>query len=371
MDNITKEQYKTLVTKLLELILGDISIKTVKQKKEEGENHNYHSVFDGDGKDVMNIWIKGPKSKGCKRDLTLEPALTEKMEGYIPFYKHKRFSEVLVDYVYNHTGIKCDCVQYDYEFQNVVDDSDDEEYEYTTSKTRRYNVKKKKNIKESLTERSNLENIIYDFLQDDFYPDYNWGPELFDFYNADVEEYGSVIFYINDSEAYVYYDDGTLEIMPWVCEKLNDYFNDSWYSVFKSWFEEHSGLKVKMMIDSTNNNRLLEESIDKNKKLLKDIIGFDFTGRIEQITSSYDVPMIFDDCIGSGMINRYLNFWGPMYIFSIRGSRILYQDRGDFEWFMYDDCIEYVDNEIPEKLGIAILGLRFSDIINMYFQEEE
>ncbi len=142
-------------------------------------------------------------------------------------------------------GIKCDCVQYDYDFKEEkhVDDEGDE-YEYTDSKTRRYNVKKKKKIKESVDGKSSLENLIYEFLNDDFYPDYNWGPELFDFYREDVKEHGLIPFYINDSEAYVYYDDGTLEIMPWVCEKLNEYFNDLWYSVFKSWFEENSGLKV-------------------------------------------------------------------------------------------------------------------------------
>ena len=55
------------------------------------------------------------------------------------------------------------------------------------------------------------------------------------------------------------------------------------------------------------------------------------------------------------------------------GYNYLYQDRGDFEWFMSDDenCTDYVDDEIPERLGISILGLRFSDIVDMYFQEEE
>jgi len=137
--------------------------------------------------------------------------------------------------------------------------------------------------------RSNLENIIYSFLQDDFYPDYNWGPELFDFYREDVEQYGSVPFYINDSEAYVYYDDGTLEIMPWVCEKLNEYFNDLWYSVFKSWFEENSGLKVSMMVDSRNNNRLLQESTD-NSNIVEEIMkhtGIKYDGH-EFLERSYD-----------------------------------------------------------------------------------
>jgi hypothetical protein len=290
------------------------------------------------------------------------------LENYVPYFKHKIFSKVLVDYVYDKTGEKCDCVDYPKDYKKGDPNSD---YGYFDSRFA-YNVKKKKRIHfESIDERQSLDEIIYNFLEDDYYPDYNWGPELFDFYKNDVEEYGSATFYINDSEGYVYYDDGTLEIMPWVCEKLNEYFNDSWYPTFKGWFEENSGLVVSRIIDSTNNNVLLSESTDKNKKLINGIVGFDFSNRITQITSSYDVPMVFDDCIGGGMINRYLNFWGPMYLFSLRGSKILYQDRGDFEWFMYDDCIEYVDNEIPEKLGISIMGLRFSDIINMYFTEEE
>ncbi len=263
---ITEEQYGHLVTNLLDLLLGNITIKTVKEKKEDGNKEDYHSVFNEDGETVMTIWVKGPlRSKGCKKDLTLENSLIEKFEQYMPHYKHKMFSKVLVNYIYDKFGIKCDCVQYDYDFKEEkhVDDEGDE-YEHTTSKTRRYNVKKKKKIKESVDGKSSLENLIYEFLNDDFYPDYNWGPELFDFYREDVKEHGLIPFYINDSEAYVYYDDGTLEIMPWVCEKLNEYFNDLWYSVFKSWFEENSGLKVSMMVDSKNNNRLLQESTDNS-----------------------------------------------------------------------------------------------------------
>ena len=288
---ITEEQYGHLVTNLLDLLLGNITIKTVKEKKEDGNKEDYHSVFNEDGETVMTIWVKGPlRSKGCKKDLTLENTLIEKFENYMPYYKHKMFSKVLVNYIYDKFGIKCDCVQYDYDFKEEkhVDDEGDE-YEYTDSKTRRYNVKKKKKIKESVDGKSSLENLIYEFLNDDFYPDYNWGPELFDFYREDVKEHGLIPFYINDSEAYVYYDDGTLEIMPWVCEKLNEYFNDLWYSVFKSWFEENSGLKVSMMVDPRNNNRLLQESID-NSNIVEEIMkhtGIKYDGH-EFLERSYD-----------------------------------------------------------------------------------
>jgi hypothetical protein len=189
---ITESQYKSLVTRLLDILLGDITIKTVKEKKEEGDKSDNHSVFDEYGELVMNIWVKGKlRNRGCKKDLTLASGLLEKFEQYMPYYRHKIFSEVLVEYVYDKFGIKCDCVEYDYGYEDKkhVDD-DGDEYTHTEYKTKKYNVKKKKKIKESTNERSNLENIIYSFLQDDFYPDYNWGPELFDFYREDVEEHG-------------------------------------------------------------------------------------------------------------------------------------------------------------------------------------
>jgi len=369
---ITESQYKSLVTSLLDILLGNITIKTVKEKKEEGDKSDHHSIFDEYGDLVMTIWVKGKiRNRGCKKDLTLESSILEQFERYMPYYRHKIFSKVLVEYVYDKFGIKCDCVQYDYKYEEKkhVDD-DGDEYSYTEFKTKKYNVKKKKKIKESTNERSNLENIIYSFLQDDFYPDYNWGPELFDFYREDVEEHGMIPFYINDSEGYVYYDDGTLEIMPWVCKKLDEYFNGSWYSVFKDWFEENSGLIVSRIVDSRNNGVMLGESIDKNKKLINNIVGFDFSDRIKQITSTYDVPMEFDECLTSESINLYLNFWGPIYLFDLDGVKYLYQDRG-FEFFMDEYCNDYVDDEIHERIGIDLLGLRFSDIIDMYFNEEE
>jgi hypothetical protein len=113
------------------------------------------------------------------------------------------------------------------------------------------------------------------------------------------------------------------------------------------------------------------ENLDKNKKFLTNLMGMDFTGKIKQVTSSYDVPMSFDEGVGPELIRRWLNHWGPMYLVNINGKNYLYQDRGDFEMFIDEEGFDYVDNEIPEKLGIDIMGLRFSDIIDMYFNEEE
>jgi len=114
----------------------------------------------------------------------------------------------------------------------------------------------------------------------------------------------------------------------------------------------------------------INESNDKNKRFLKKKLGIDFTNGIQQVTSTYDVPMEFDNGIGSDSIRRYLNNFGPMYLFELDGIKYLYQDRG-FEFFIDENGFDYVDNEIPEMLGIDEMGLRFSNILDLYFSEEE
>jgi len=113
-----------------------------------------------------------------------------------------------------------------------------------------------------------------------------------------------------------------------------------------------------------------DSMLEKNKKFLKNKLGIDFTNGIQQVTSSYDVPMEFDYGIGSDSIRRYLNNFGPMYLFELDGIKYLYQDRG-FEFFIDENGFDYVDGEIPEMLGIDEMGLRFSNIIDLYFKEEE
>ena len=132
------------------------------------------------------------------------------------------------------------------------------------------------------------------------------------------------------------------------------------------------GLKFSDVIDTIfNEEEPLNEDVDKNKKFLNKIMGIDFTDKIEQITSSYDVPMEFDRHFAKGMINRYLNNYGPMYLFELDGHRYLYLDVGDHEKFIDEKGNIFIENEIPERLGIDIMGLRFSDIIDIYFNEEE
>ena len=117
----------------------------------------------------------------------------------------------------------------------------------------------------------------------------------------------------------------------------------------------------------SENNSMTE----KNKRFLKKKLGIDFTNGIQQITSTYDVPMEFDRNIPSAMVNRYLNKFGPMYLFELDGKKYLYLDVGVHEKFIDEDGNIYIENEIPEMIGIGEMGLRFSDIIDLYFSEED
>ena len=128
-------------------------------------------------------------------------------------------------------------------------------------------------------------------------------------------------------------------------------------------------INMKIIITETQLKNIFE-TYNNAKNFLKDNFGIDFSGQIKQITSTYDVPMSFDDGIAPSTINMYLNHWGPMYLFELDGVKYLYQDRGDFEMFIDEEGFDYVDNEIPEQLGIAEMGFTFSDILNMYFEEE-
>jgi len=100
---------------------------------------------------------------------------------------------------------------------------------------------------------SKMDSTIRSYLTHYIHPDYNWGPELHNFYRKDVKEHGGYDFEINDVVAYSYYNDDeyhkTLIIEEWLVDKLSTLFGNFWQPVFKKWFEENSGLKVKQMIE--------------------------------------------------------------------------------------------------------------------------
>jgi len=181
-----------------------------------------------------------------------------------------------------------------------------------------------------------------------------------------IDAYGPLYYFVLDGENFVYKDREDYEM----------YINDKGKSYLEGEITDRlglsdMGLNFSDVIDAFHNEgEPLNENVDKNKKFLTNLMGIDFTGNIEQVTSTYDVPMEFDNNISPVAINYYLNKFGPMYLFELDGIKYLYQDQDHGDFFI-DDYGFYYNDEIPEQLGIDDLGLRFSDIINIFFNEEE
>jgi hypothetical protein len=129
---------------------------------------------------------------------------------------------------------------------------------------------------------------------------------------------------------------------------------------------------MKYIIKESQYVHLLE-NLEKNKKFLSNVMGMDFTGKLKQITSAYKVPYNFYRK-GGITLNHAMSFiktFGPMYFFELDGIEYLYLDREGKDWFIDENGVTYTHDEIPRVLGINVMGLRFSDIIDMYFNEEE
>ena len=99
--------------------------------------------------------------------------------------------------------------------------------------------------------RDGLAEYIYKYLDENWYPDYGW-QSLID-YQHEVDEYGSVTFYVNDNLTFDYTkyenDYKKLDIHPILYDEMEGLFSiddddDEWVKLIGNWFEKNTGLKV-------------------------------------------------------------------------------------------------------------------------------
>ena len=109
--------------------------------------------------------------------------------------------------------------------------------------------------------------IIRKYLDDAFTPDYGWGNNTrHGSYQDDVDRYGDIVFFLNDTDSYIYYGCNAnagpedeffagyghlhnyecplLSVYPRASETLTSLFGNKWLPVFKEWFEENTKLEV-------------------------------------------------------------------------------------------------------------------------------
>ena len=117
---------------------------------------------------------------------------------------------------------------------------------------------------------------------------------------------------------------------------------------------------------------------NKNKEFLINVMGEDLTGKIKEIKDGSDIPRRFHKYFDLNGVKGQIDMVGPMYLVKIRGNYYLYQDQSKFyqshnnasfgEMFWDEDGKRDYSNKILEELGIDIMGLKFSDIIDIFFK---
>ena len=119
---ISKDQYRRVLLKFLDSFIKGFLVDPYE------EENSYRNVKTSNGDEFATLWHAGPISKGCKRELSLANEFTNDFESFIPINRKKVFSEVVLEYFILKTGIKCDCVEFDYftgkygEFDSYDDD---------------------------------------------------------------------------------------------------------------------------------------------------------------------------------------------------------------------------------------------------------
>lgn len=159
----------------------------------------------------------------------------------------------------------------------------------------------------------------------------------------------------------------TIPIMSYIgdTEDLEDYLED---------IHIEEAIKFLKKLNHRRNNPL-KEDVDKNKKFLSNVIGEDVINSIQKITSPNQLPIEFLKSIGVSVIQRYIDAYGPLYYFVLDGGPFIYKERvspkGEvYEMYITNKGKAFLDGEITEQLGLSVMGLRFSDVIDTIFNKE-
>jgi len=114
----------------------------------------------------------------------------------------------------------------------------------------------------------------------------------------------------------------------------------------------------------------------KFKDFLRNKFNFDLTGKIEMITSRYQVPRTFDSIIPDNVAKRLLNSYGPMYLITMNENKdmvYIFQPQkngNEIDDLILDRYGWLTDREFMKMWGIDKLGLDMNVLIDIYFEEE-
>lgn len=125
---------------------------------------------------------------------------------------------------------------------------------------------------------------------------------------------------------------------------------------------------MKVGVKTNNMKYVITE--DKFKNFLKKRFGVDLTGNIKIITSARDLSDSFGRFINPNNINKYLNMFGPMFLFNVDDNKYLYHDRGERTWITDINSTFYTEAQLLDELGLPNIGISINDLIDAFFDEE-
>jgi len=106
---ITKEQYSKLVYKLIDAFFKDVKFN----KDKRGGYLTYDITVDGEEVAYINTKKSPNIDKGCEYELVIYDATILKITNFVPIFRKKVFSKILIKYFSDITGEDIDCIYFD------------------------------------------------------------------------------------------------------------------------------------------------------------------------------------------------------------------------------------------------------------------
>jgi len=110
---ITKEQYSKLVYKLIDVFFKDAKFTKSETKDRNGDYVSYDIIVNGEDVAWINSNEHTSKTKRCKHELIIYDATISMITNFVPIYRKKVFSKILIKYFSDIIGEDIDCIDFD------------------------------------------------------------------------------------------------------------------------------------------------------------------------------------------------------------------------------------------------------------------
>jgi hypothetical protein len=110
---ITKEQYSKLVYKLINTFFKDVKFTKSESTDRNGSYLSYDITVDGEDVAWVNSNKHTSKTNRCKHQLIIYDDTILMITDFVPIFRKKVFSKILIKYFSDIIGVDIDCIDFD------------------------------------------------------------------------------------------------------------------------------------------------------------------------------------------------------------------------------------------------------------------